>query len=363
MNVAKVWMLAVLLVPVAACAKKSEAPEAEPPAVRVAPVTKGAITEWVRLSGKVVPPRDHDATLSPRVEGVLAEVTVHVGERVMRGKVLARVDTAALEDALASAQAAEKSAAAEAEAKRSVATRTEKLLAHGIVSGEQTQTDEAAAVAAEAAFDEAKAARATAARKRTWATVVAPFDGVVVSVLRQAGDSVDGTPATPVIQLSAEHGLEVALDAPAADLARLQEGEAAEVLVAKPESADDPPAIPGRVSAVAAAIDPKTGTGPVRIDPTTDDPSLILGRVVEARIAVARHDDAVIVPSKALRGGAEGAEEVVVIEDHKAHVRTVTTGLRDGDRVEVTSGLAPGAVIVVDDPIGLADDAPVRDGP
>lgn len=349
----------VALLLAASCGHKTDAPDADPPSVHVATVTKGSLAEWVRLSGKVVPPRDRDATLSPRIEGVIAEVAVHLGERVFKGGILVRVDTAALNDALASADASERSAAAEADAKRGVATRTEKLLAHGVVSGEQTQSDEAAAVAADAALEQAKAAHATAARRRAWATLVAPFDGVVVAVLRHAGDSVDGTPATPVIQLAAEHPLELALDATADALARLKEGQDAEIFTGTSEEKG----IPARVIAVAASIDPKTGTGPVRLDPGTDEPSLILGRVVEARIAVARHDETIVVPAKALRGGEEDTVEAVVVTDHKAHVRKVETGLRDGDRVEVISGLAPGDVIVVDDPIGLADDAAVRDGP
>jgi len=348
-----------LVLAVASCGRKADVPPSAPPSVRVAPVAHGSITEWVRLSGKVVPPRDREATLSPRVEGVLAEVAVHVGERVPSGRTLARVDTAVLTDTLVEAEAAEKSAAADAEAKRNVATRTERLLAHGVVSGEQTQTDEAAAVAAEAVLDQAKAAHATAARRRAWATLVAPFDGVVVSVLRQTGDSVDGTPATPVIQFSAEHPLELALDATADALARLREGQEAEILIGAP----DERRIPARVIAVAASIDPKTGTGPVRLDPGTDEPSLILGRIVEARIAIGHHDDTIVVPAQAVRGGEEGTAEVVVVADHKAHVRKVETGLRDGDRVEITSGIAPGDLIVVDDPVGLAEEAVVRDGP
>jgi multidrug efflux pump subunit AcrA (membrane-fusion protein) len=55
--------------------------------------------------------------------------------------------------------------------------------------------------------------------------------------------------------------------------------------------------------------------------------------------------------------------EVVAVEDHKTRVLTVVTGLRDGDRVEVVSGLDPGESIVVDDPVGLADGVPVVDGP
>ena len=344
----------------AACGRGPAVPPVDAPRVVVASVTQGTLTEWLRLSGRVVPPPDRDATLSPRVSGVLAEVTARLGERVRRGRILARVETAGLAGSLSAADAAEKSAAADAELKRRVATRTRALVARGVVSGEQAETDEAAALTAETALAQARAARAEAARRSGWAELAAPFDGVVVRVLRQAGEPVDGTAATPVVEIAAEHPVEVALDATAEVLARLHEGQPAEIVFGTTGTA----AIPAVVIGVAAAVDPATGTGPVRLGPATDDASLILGRVVEARIAVARHEGVLFVPTAALRGGAGGVVEVVVVQDHKAHVRAVVAGIRDGDHVEILSGLAEGdAVVVVDDPVGLADDAPVRDGP
>jgi RND family efflux transporter MFP subunit len=343
----------------AACGRAPAEAPAEPPVVHVAPVARGTLSEWLRLSGRVVPPPDRDATLSPRVDGVLTAVTVRLGDRVTRGSVLARVGTATLVDALSSADAAEKSAAADAAAKRSVATHTRDLFERGVVAGEQAVADEAAATAAEAALAQARTARAEAERRRGWAELAAPFDGVVIRVLRQAGEHVDGTPATPVLEIAAEHPVEVALDATAAELTRLQEGQAAEIVVDTPAAAP----IPARVANVARSVDAATGTGPVRIDPTAADASLLLGRIVEARIAVDRREGALIVPKTALRGGAGGTIEAVIVTDHRSHVRVVTTGIQDGDRVEIVSGLAAGDMVVVDDPVGLADDAPVRDQP
>lgn len=352
------WWIALALAALAACGRDAPETRAEPPAVRVAPVTRGTLSTWVRLSGRVVPPPDLDATLAPRVDGVLAEVAVKVGERVLRGQVLARVSSGPLVDALSSADAAKSSAAADAVAKRRAATRTRTLSDRGVVSGEQAETDEAQATAAEATLAEAEAARATASRRRGWAEIRAPFDGLVLRVLRHAGEPVDGTPATPVVEIAAEHPVEVALDASASDLTRLKEGQAAEIVV---DGADMKP-IPARVTGAAHSVDAATGTGPVRLAPTTEDAALLLGRIVEARIAVDRRDGVLFVPATALRGGLGGSVEAVVVIDHTAHVKQVTTGIHDGDRVEIVSGLSEGDA-VVDDPVGLAEDAAVRDAP
>ena len=177
-------------------------------------------------------------------------------------------------------------------------------------------------------------------------------------VLRQKGESVDGTAATPVVELAAEHPVEVALDASAAVLARLKPGQTAEIVVDNAQAA----AIPARVAGVAAAVDSATGTGPVRLDPAQEDARLLLGRIVEARIAVAVHAGTLFVPASALRSAAGGGIEAVVVQDHRARVRAVVAGIRDGDRIEIVSGLVAGDVVVVDDPVGLSDGAEVRDG-
>ncbi len=351
--------LGSLVILLAACGREAPEPAADPPEVHAAAAETGTLVEWLRLPGRVVAPPDHDATLSFRVDGVIAEVKAQVGERVAHGETLARIDTATLQDAIASANAAEASAAADAEAKRHVADRTRELVARGVLAGEQAETDEAAAVTAESLRAQASAAKATATRRGAWARLTAPFDGVVVRILRHAGESVDGTAATPVLEIAAEHPVQIALEAPAATLARVKVGQTASIA----PDATKPETIPARVSQVAAAVDAATGTGPVRIDPTAEDSALVLGRIVEARIGVTLRSGAVFVPAGAIRPGEGNDVEVVVISDHKAHVRTVTTGIRDGERVEIVSGLTAGERIVVEDAGALADGTAVRDAP
>jgi hypothetical protein len=49
-------LVLVLVLAAASCGHKADAPDADPPSVHVATVTKGALTEWVRLSGKLYLP-------------------------------------------------------------------------------------------------------------------------------------------------------------------------------------------------------------------------------------------------------------------------------------------------------------------
>jgi RND family efflux transporter MFP subunit len=339
------------------CGRSSE-PNAEGAALVVtARVTSGPVTDWLRLYGRVAPPPDRDATLAPLVPGALVEVPVREGQAVKTGDVLARVDGALLGDALRAAEAAERRTVAEAEFRKRAALRTRALFEKGVSSGQEAEADEAAAVAADSAVAEAASAAATARRRSAYADLRAPFDGIVLRVLRRPGDVVDGTPTTPVVQLASLDGAQVAADATGEGLVRIEKGQTAEV------GLKDGTSRLGHVLRVARAVDPASGSGEVRVAFEGASSPWPLGLGVEVRIAVKRKEGATVVPTRALRKGESGKTEVVVVENAKAVVREVQIGLHEGDVVEIVSGLSVGETVVVDDPVGLAEGTPVQEKP
>src|SRR2546425_10123243 len=244
-----------------ACAHAEDAPADHAVSVRTARVESGTITEWIRLYGRIAPPPDRDATLAPLVAGLLLAVPVREGQSVRAGEILARVEGAPLDDALRAAEAAERRADAEAAFRKSGAGPTRALPDQGVASRQDAEADEAAAGSADAAQAEASSALATARRRRDWADLRAPFDGVVVRVFRRPGESVDGTPATPVIQVAAATGAQVGAEATAETLARLRRDQPAQVEARGSSGA----AVKARVLRVARAVDSSTGPGEVRL--------------------------------------------------------------------------------------------------
>lgn len=349
--------VAVVLAFGALACRSEEKPAEAKASVRVAAAAKGPIAEWVELFGRVVPPADRDATIAPQVAGVLLAEVVREGDAVRRGQVVARVDPEPLQDAVAAAEAAERRAAADAEFKRRAAARTRGLFEKGVASGQEAEADEAAAVGAEASLAEAKSTLATARRRLTWAGLRAPFDGVVVKLLRREGDTVDGTPATPVVEIASPKPIEVDADAIAEVLRQVAPGQRAEVTT----HGQGPATLEAHVLRAARSVDPASGAGEVRLGFDDPDAALVLGTPVSIRIAVRDEPDALTVPATALRRGADGAAQVVVVDADgtTAHVREVQVGLGDPKRVEILSGLAPGDRVVVDDPVGLVDGAAV----
>jgi HlyD family secretion protein len=351
------FLLAVSTAWSVGCGAAKEEEKPEPASVKTAIAEEGAITEWVELQGKVAPPYDRDATLAPLVSGRIVFLAARVGEMVTEGAVVARVETGALDDQLKSAEAAARRSEADVAFKRAVAKRSRDLVAKGVASREEAESADAAAVAAESAQAEDASNLATARRRRSWAEVTAPFAGVIVRVDRRIGDFVDGTAATPVVEVAATDGWEIVASASSTSLQRLRPGQSASIggLGAKGDG------VSATVTGIARAVDSATGAGDVRLRPLSRPPGTALGSPAQVRVAVQAHPKAILVPKAALRMSPDGAAEVVVVEAGIAHVRKVATGFTELDKVELISGVSAGAHVVIEDPVGIADGAAIKE--
>ena len=280
---------------------------------------------------------------------------MHEGDTVAQGALLATVDDPALTPAVAEGEAAvgaAQAALANAEAARA---RAHRLVDQGIAPRRDVEDAEAKHATAVAELATASAHRDLARRQLDRARVVAPIAGVVVHVLRRAGELVDGTAATPLVELADLATLELRADVPAAELVRVRVGQEAEVAL------DALPAQPVRATlvAVSPAVDPATALGTVRarLAAPPDGVHLVLGLAGVLRVDVPRTAAGVSVLRAAVRRGEDGAQQVVTCDGNVAKGIAVTLGARDGDRVEITSGLTAGQRVVTSHVLGLADGA------
>jgi RND family efflux transporter MFP subunit len=340
---------------VAAC--HGHAPEAhdEPTAVtvRCVPAQRQVIRVTRTLRGRLAAPPGGDLPVASQVPGRLLDVAVHEGDRIVTGAVIATVDDSTTRDALRQADAAlvqAKSAAANADA---TLERTRQLVARGIAAKQELDDGVARADQAHAAVNASAAALDTARRTLGRVRVVSSFDGVITRVWRGPGALVDGTPATPIVQLAATALAEFDADATERQLTDVAAGQAAMVVLA---STGDPMA--GTVRARSSALDPATGLGLVRIaiDPKG---TVLLGMFGRATVEVGDRSGALVVPTEAVRGAAADGAEVAVCNGAKAELRTVRVGWRDDARVEVIDGVAEGERVAIDHVLGLETGSPI----
>jgi RND family efflux transporter MFP subunit len=202
--------------------------------------------------------------------------------------------------------------------------------------------------AAQAGVDQAQAALAMAQLGVRETQVVAPVDGIVFD--RQVSPGALVGPTSPIVTLIPP-ALDVAINVDESQLGNVSKGQSVSIQV---------PAYPdqtfgGTVTVIAPAVDQKTRTATVRIQPRDDAGKLKPGMLANVSIVTASQSDALLVPRDAVVGTpATNAPATVVTVDGGLAQRTqVQLGLVNASAVQVKSGLMDGQVVAVGNVNGL----------
>jgi RND family efflux transporter MFP subunit len=329
--------------------------EPVPVEVRCVAASREAVDLHEVLRGRVAAPPGGDLPIASQVAGRLVQVTVREGQRVAAGTIVAVVDDSASRDALRQADAAVVQAkAAQANADATL-ERTRQLVARGIAAKQELDDAVARADQTRAGVNAAVAAGDLARRTLGRVQVRSTFDGVVTRLWRGPGALVDGTAATPIVQLAATALAEFDADATERQLAALAAGQPAQI-----ELAVGGEPIAGTVRARSSALDAATGLGLVRIAVESTGP-LTLGAFGQAVVSTGKRDNVLVVPAAAMRGALADGAELVVCGGGKADVRAVKVGWRDEERVEVTGGVKDGERVAIDHVLGLETGTPLAE--
>jgi RND family efflux transporter MFP subunit len=334
------------------CRHKESAVEAPKRTVRCATAKAATIAEVIELRGTVSPLPDKDAQVAAQVAGRVLQVQVREGDEIASGQPVAHIDSAALVDEARAAEAAVARTHAELKNAQATSARVERVFEHGIAARQEVDDATARADTTAAAQSEAEAAARRAQRQVERATVRSPLKGVVVRVFRRPGELVDGTSATPILEVADPSRLELNADATASDLVLLKKGQTAAIVIG---------ALPsetwtGTVVAVSPAVDRTTGLGVVRVELNLAGahrpPIGVLGA---ARVNTGLSRATVIVPKEAARSGVGAEMEVVLCgADGVAHVRRLPRRAPFSGEVEAV-GLSAGQAVVVEPVLGIAD--------
>ena len=193
-----------------------------------------------------------------------------------------------------------------------------------------------------------QASQADAAR-----TLRSPIAGTVSFRDLRFGEAVTaGRLAFRVVDLGA---LKVEVNLPEKDLARVATGQPARV---RSEVLQDVE-VHGTVQRISPVVDPASGTVKITVGLDPRQEVLRPGMFIAVDIVTATHDDAVLLPKRALV--YEASEPFVfVVEGALAVRRSVELGFSERDRVEVVSGVAEGDRVVVVGQSILRDGAEVK---
>lgn len=153
------------------------------------------------------------ATVAAQTQGRVLALAVKLGDRVKAGQVLARIDSREQQAGVAGSEAAMAQAQAALVQAEQQAARTRELRTQGFVSAAALDDALARLKVAQGALQQAQAGRNQALLSQGFATVTAPFDGVVLATLVDAGDM--ATPGRPLVTLYAPGRLRAVVQVPA----------------------------------------------------------------------------------------------------------------------------------------------------
>jgi HlyD family secretion protein len=287
----------------------------------------------------------------------LAEVRVNVGDVVRRGQVLATFANEMAQADLAQSRAALAEAEAALAAAKADAQRARDLQSSGALSAQQVTQLLTTETTTAARLEALKAALKVQEIRLAQTQVLAPDNGVISARTATVGAVVPA--GAELFRLIRQGRLEWRAEVAAAELALLKPGQAVRV------SASGTETVTGRVRMVAPTVDAATRNGLVYVD--LPQPGLLKAGMFARGEFETGSSAALTLPQTAvlLRDGFSYVFRVG--PDNKVSQTKVVVGRRNGDRIEVISGLEANTRVVASGGGFLADgdtvkivDAPVK---
>lgn len=343
---------------------------------------RGNLVVTISASGTLQPTRSVD--VGSELSGTLEAVLVEENDRVKRDQVVARLDTAKLEDAVVKSRAAVaqmEATVAESRASLNRLRHVAELSGGKVPSKTELETAEAALKRAEANEASARAALKTDETNIHKAVIRSPIDGVVLTRKVEPGQTVVAAMATPVLLTIAEDltKMELQVKVDEADVGTVQLGQPASFTVSAWAGREFPATI--RRVGIGSTVTDNVVTYKTVLTVANDDLALRPGMTATARVVTARRENILLVPNGALRftppaangpapqgsivsrllprppqpqkksaqAPSNGAAQVWVLRDGQAVAIPVQTGVSNGRFTEVLGGeLKEGLAVIVD---------------
>lgn len=197
----------------------------------------------------------------------------------------------------------------------------------------------------------ARGALATARAQLALYTLRSPLTGRVASVGASLGETVD--PSTRLATIANLDALQLRIAVPATSATQVHLGQQVNFEISS---------LPGQffhttISTVGKEVDPSTNAVPAFAVVVNRGQRLKANTVVQVRVVIARHSDALLVPKSALLTDPNTDQTTVTVvgSDAVAHIKPVRVGLTAGSEAEITRGLSPGDRVAVAGQYGLSD--------
>lgn len=323
-------------------------------AVETEKISALSIEQYVSISSKVS--AKQEISVIPQTSGTVKNVYVKLGDEVKKGQVLFEVDSANAQIQVRQAQGTYSSAQSTVETSRiqyedllKTLEQTQRMYKAGAVSQNELDTVQSNVDKAKLQLETAEknleynasASLANAQKQLSDTSVKAEISGIVSEINLTAGDVVSGqSPAMTLVNLN---DLKVSFHV-SEDVINLV-AVGSKVYVKVDAVSDE--AIAVNVTSVANAADSVTGLYTVEADLPNLSGKLKPGMFANIRLVVEKQENVISVPINTVLEKNGEKYVFLVDENNTAHKKTVETGLKNDEYIEVTTGLEIGDQVVI----------------
>lgn len=317
--------------------------------VSVDTIGKQDFSHFIELQGKI--DADNVAWVSPSGQGgVIKAVYVKAGDRVRKGQAILKLDDVLARQGLVAAQQQAGVLKAQLERAQTVYERYQNLWKQNIGTEVNVINAKSEVDALQSQLRAAEAQVRAAQEQVSQTTVTAQISGVIDQINVKVGEffspQTAADPRVGQIRIVNNNNIKIAAEVPENYSARINKGDAVEVVV--PESGK--PAYKSVINVVGAAVNPATRSFTIEAK-LPADPVLKPNQLATVKILDYKASDAVTVPVNLVQTDEKGKYVYIAEKAGNktiARKKTVMTGESYAGVTEIKSGLTAGDIVITE---------------
>jgi len=320
--------------------------------VKIYKVKSESISQYIRTTGMVK--AEDDVILLSKIPERVEKIYVRPGASVQKNQVLAEQKNDIYKQGMEIANSALRTAEVHLRMTFLDFERMNKLYSEKAISQQQFDQIKSAKETAEQTFNQAKSAYEQAKEQYDNSFIKAPFDGIVAAVYVEENQTINM--GLPVFQILSPSKMKSKVNLTGTDVQNVKVGQ--KVSINFPTITGE--TFNGRVEKINSSIDQLSKSLEVEIVLLSSDSRIKSGLFGEFLIETKKVNECIVVPENALMPQTEikidketGLQNLFkkfylfVLENGRAKLKEVKTGIANNGQIEITSGLSLGDSIIV----------------